>query len=233
MRCALLLSMVAVLVWSSACRFGDARFESTFEGRGFDPGGTVFSYVDGHDDNLVEEGDPRVVLVMTWIVFDPTRELNDIDGAALASMAHEMEVRDALAVTFDRQGAVDAGERFSVIIDGDVQTSERALQASLHLAPERLDERSSYAAFEPLASRRTVKVDVETASFGDAAAILAGTMEIDFETVDGRDPGDAVEGVFHGEFHAPVVPERTAESNLALLGASRLLGVPLPPRAVP
>jgi hypothetical protein len=215
----------AAIGTGASCRFGEARFESTFEGVGFDPGGTVFSYVDGHDDLLVPDGNPRVVVVMTWIVFDPTRDLNDVDGSELADMAHEMRLRDALSLTFDEQGAVDPGEEFTSVVVGDEETDDGGMTARVYLAPERLDASSSYEDFEPFASERHTKVSVADADFDEGSGVIAGDVEIVFEA-DDADPGTAREGTLTGTFRAPLVEERVAEQNLGLLAAADVLGVP-------
>ena len=96
------------------CRFGEASFETSFDDVAFDAGGTVFSYADSRDAALTVNDDPPVAIAMTWIVFDPKSDLSDFDGASLFAMAHEMAVRDALAIVFDRQGAIEDGSTFSI-----------------------------------------------------------------------------------------------------------------------
>ena len=214
------------------CRTGDARFESTLGSVGFDPGGTVFSYLDARDDNFVEDADPRVAVFMSWIIFDPTSDLNDFEGSALADMSHELGLRDAFSLSFDHQGAVDPDATFTTTLNGTEDVGTGALHAGIHLAPERLSSDSTYADVVPLASSRTITVKITEASFPDADAELAGEVTITFEPVEGRDPGNALEGAFTGTFRAPLVPERNAEQNLALLNTAPLLGLPLPARPV-
>lgn len=225
------------------CRFGEARFESDFDGAlnpGFDPGGTVFSYLDSRSVGLVEDVDPRVVVVMTWIVFDPSSDLNDLDGASLSAMSHEMAVRDTLVLVFDHQGAVDDGEKFASTRDGvfdaggsldvdDVDDSD-GFEARLHLAPERLTSTSTFQDLHPFASRQQSEVEIDVASFDEANPVVAGVVAVEFAAVAGRDVGDAREGRIEGTFRAPLVDERIAESNLALLDDDGLLGLPLPDR---
>ena len=223
------LALVFVLCSLAGCRFGEAHFTSDLD-VGFDPGGTVFSYLDARDANLVEDPDPRVVVVMTWIVFDANSDLNDLDGASLSAMSHEMAVRDTLVLVLDRQGSVDAGEEFTCTKDGAVVVDATGLDARVHLAPERLSEQSTFAQLEPIASRSVSTLAVDVAAFEDADAVVAGTLTVEFFAVEGRDPGSAREGTFTGTFRAPLVDERTAESNLALLDSDGLLGLPLGPR---
>ena len=105
---------------------------------------------------------------------------------------------------------------------------------SLGCAPERLDAGSTYAEVVPLGSRRTLDVTVDSVSFTDADAGVSGTLTLTFEAVAGRDPGIAREGTITGSFRAPLVEERTAEKNLALLQAqSPVLPLPLAGRGTP
>ena len=223
------LAFFLLLVVCGGCRFGEARFTSDLD-VAFDPGGTVFSYLDQRDAQLVEDPDPRVVVAMTWIVFDPKSDLNDLDGAALSAMAHELAVRDTLVLVFDRQGAVDAGESFSSTKDGDVVVDGGGLDVRLHTAPERLTADSTFADLQPIASRSISSVTVDAAGFADADAVVAGTFRVEFQAIEGRDPGAAREGIIEGSFRAPLVDELPAESNLGLLDKDGLLGLPLGPR---
>jgi hypothetical protein len=238
-----LMALVALLAvaGASGCRFGEAAFTSTFDDAAFDPGGTVFSTLDAHDANLVEDTDPRVAVAMTWVVFDAQGDLSDLDGAALASMAHEMSLRDALTISFDHQGVVDEGAQFSVVREGDtvVATGDGddvlgGVDFRLHLAPERLEASSTYAGLKPFGSRRTLEVTIDDADFGDAAPVVAGSVTLTFEAIAGRDAGNAREGRFEGTFRAPLVGEASAEKNAALLAGAvdgdGVLALPLPAR---
>jgi hypothetical protein len=226
------LSACALLALSG-CRFGEAQFLTSFADVGFDPGGTVFSYVDARDAALAEEADPPVAVAMTWIVFDPSSDLADLDGASLFAMSHEMSLRDALALVFPRQGALDAGATFTATAEGDVVV-DGDVDFALHLAPERLDAASTYADIVPFGSRRTLEVELDAVSFIDADAGLSGTLTLTFDAVEGVDPGNARKGRIEGRFRAPLVAERTAEKNLALLRAQTpVLPLPLPGRGAP
>jgi hypothetical protein len=219
------------LVFCTGCRFGEARFESNVQGRSFDPSGTSFSYLDAHDDALTADDNPRVVVALTWIIFDPRGDLNDLEGSALEDYSHELKLRDALALVFDAQGDVTEAATFkSVVVNGEEQ-GDGELTARIHLAPERLDDKSTYADLVPLASKRTTDVTITAATFADAAPVVAGDVSITFERVDGSDAGDARTGTFTGTFQAPLVEERNAEQNLALLAVTDVLGLPLGPRA--
>lgn len=236
----LLAPSLLVAMLGTGCRFGEASFSTTFDDVGFDPGGTVFSMLDARDANLVEDADPRVAVAMTWVVFDAQGDLSDLDGAALAGMAHEMSLRDALTLVFDRQGAVDEGARFVVVREGDDVVASgdgdalAGLDFALHLAPERLDASSTFADIAPFGSRRTLDLTIDVASFADAAPVIAGTLRLTFDAIEGRDPGNAREGTFTGAFRAPLVGEVVAEKNAALLQGALdgdgVLALPLPPR---
>ena len=215
------------------CRFGEAQFSSNFADVGFDPGGTVFSYVDARDASLAEQADPPVAVAMTWIVFDPSSDLGDVDGASLFAMSHEMSLRDGLAIVFPRQGALDPGETFSATTEGEV-VIEGDIDFAVHLAPERLDAASTYADVVPFGSRRTLEVALDAVSFTDADAGLSGTLTLTFDAVEGLDPGNARKGSIEGRFRAPLVVERTAERNLALLREQiPVLPLPLDGRGAP
>ena len=97
----------------------------------------------------------------------------------------------------------------------------------VYLAPERLSADSTFEAIAPFASRQNVKVSIEDAGFDDAAAFVAGEVNVEFEAVEGRDIGKAREGDIEGTFRAPLVEETVAEANLALLDDDGLLGLPL------
>lgn len=215
----------------TGCHFGEARFEGDLGDRAFDPGGTVFAYVDARDDNLVEEARPRVVVVMTWLAFNPEGDLNDLEGSALEDYKHELQLRDALALVFDDQAEVLPGATFESTVESGRELSDGALLAQLHLAPERLGPASTYADFAPFASRRQVSVTLDEAKFADGE-VLTGELVIDVSRSD-TDAGDALIGRVEGRFRAPLVDERVAEHNLSLLAVEDVLGVPLPPREQP
>ncbi len=230
MRCPLWLVVVGAAFCcggATGCRFGQASFEGTLVDRGFDPTGTVFGYVDSHDDALVqdEDDDPPVAVAMTWLVFDAASDLADLDGAALASYAHELRLRDALSLVWSQQSAVQSGDAFVSTRIGDEETEEEGFTARVHLAPERLDATNTYADFVPYASKRVVRVELDEADFANAK-VVAGRISVAFARGD-ADPGDVKEGTVTGTFRAPLVDERRAERNLALLDVQDVLGLPL------
>lgn len=226
--CTLVLAVLA----STGCRFGEARFESSVQGRLFDPAGTTFLYVDERDANLVVEDDPRIVVASTWIIFDPNADLNDLEGSALEDYSHEVELRDALSLVFNKQSEVlEPGATFkSVQLNGEERGDGRML-SRVHLSPERLDGASTYGNVIPLASERTVDVLVTGETFDSAAPVLSADVTVTFARTD-ADPGNVREGQFTGALTAPLVSERTAEQNLALLEVEEVLGLPLGARAV-
>lgn len=215
----------------SGCRFGDASFVGDLEGRSFDPGGTVFTYADSHDDNFVSEPRPRVVVFMTWLAFDANQDLNDLAGSTLEDFRHELALRDALTLIFDDQAELVPEATFTSVVQNGEETGDGKLEARFHFGPERLAYDATYEAFVPYGSHRTVSVTIEDADFTDTREVL-GTLTVEFARTE-TDPGDARVGTLTGSFWAPVVEERLAEHNLALLGTETLLGVPLAPRVMP
>lgn len=228
-RLVLVTSLIAAAAALTGCRFGEARFQGALASRTFDPGGTVFSYLDEHDAALIAEDDPRVAVAMTWVVFDPQADLSDFEGSELADISHEMVLRDALALVFAAQSEVTAGANFESVLQGGAEQGDGRMTARLHLAPERLSSSSSYADVESLASIRRTNVTLDIADFAELRE-LRGTVTIGFERTE-NDPGAAIVGSFTGTFYAPLVEERAAEQNLALLQGDDVLGLPLPPRS--
>jgi anthranilate synthase component 1 len=149
----------------------------------------------------------------------------------LEDYSHELKLRDALSLVFDSQGDVDAGSTFRSVVRGGIEEGDGALLTRVHLAPERLDAASSHADIIPFASQREVDVTITAATFTDANLVVSADVAIAFVRTD-ADPGNAREGAFTGRFIAPVVSERTAEQNLALLDIADVLGVPLASRPV-
>lgn len=225
------VSLLAASATAGGCRFGQANFSGTLSDRSFDPGGTVFCYVDEHDAALVAETDPRVAVAMTWVIFDPQSDLADVEGSELADISHELVLRDALALVFSAQSEVAAAAAFESVLVGGAEQGDGRMTARLHLAPDRLSGSSSYADVVPLASLRRTKVELEVADFAELRE-LRGNITLAFERT-ANDPGDAVTGSFTGAFYAPVVEERSAEHNLALLQSDDVIGLPLPPRSAP
>jgi hypothetical protein len=227
MRLLTLAFVVVVSLGGTGCRFGSAHFDSTVSGRAFDPGGTVFSYIDATDDNLVVDDNPRLAVAMTWIIFDPNGDLNDLDGSALADYSHELKLRDALTLIFDAQGDVKPGAKFQSVVAGDLeQNVDGGFTTKVHLAPERLNGQSTYAAVIPFSSTRTTDVTINDVDFADAQPVVVGDVNIAFTRAE-TDPGDAREGTFKGTFQAPIVGERVAEENLALLDVQDVMALPL------
>ena len=219
-------ALLALLALSGGCRFGAASFSGTLADRAFDPGGTVFSYVDARDAALVEDEDedPPVAIVATWLVFDPTSDLADLDGHELDSYAHELRLRDALSLVFARRSDVAIGATFESDVEGGVETGDGGLDARVHLAPERLDGSKTYADFVPFAGRRVVRVALEEVDL-ELDRYMTGRVSISFQRTD-ADPGEVREGEVQGTFRAPLVEERLAERNLSLLEAEPILGLP-------
>jgi hypothetical protein len=223
--------LVACLAPTAGCQWGSAGFVGDLGGRTFDPAGTVFSYLDGRDDNLVEDDRPRAVVFMTWLIFNPAGDLNDLEGAELEDYRHEMALRDAMAIVFDDAAVLLPGDRLeSNIVDG-VEESTDGVQVRLHFAPERLNAFTTYADFKPFGSERQAVVRLSTVGLEPPVSAIDGSVTITIGLSD-SDPAEALTGTLEGTFSAPLVDERVAEHNLALLESEPLLGVPLDPRPV-
>lgn len=213
---------------TSGCRFGEASFQGEVENTQFDPGGTVFAYIDGFDDNFVEYTTPRVVVFMSWLTFDPERDLRDRSGSELENLRHELGLRDAMSLVFTEPDAMEVNADFSSeTVDGVLQ-EEGSMAARLHFAPERLQADSDFEDFVPWGQRRSVAVELSAVDL-DAGGVVSGTLRIRVERTD-ADPADASIGEFEGSFVAPLVEERVAEQNLAVLAAEPWVGLPLPPQ---
>ncbi|MCP4503275.1 MAG: hypothetical protein GY822_25335 [Deltaproteobacteria bacterium] len=228
----LVLSLVGVLgsFFLSGCRFGNATFSHDFDGLRFAPDGTVFAYIDAHDEFHAPVEQPRVVLFSTWLVFTPTADLTDLSGAELEDMRHEFALRESLSLVFNDQRDVDDGADFdwtqegSEIVEGDASAALR-----LHLPPERLDASSRYSTFNPFASRREIQVQVDEAVF-DQGGRLQGSFKVEMSRAE-FDLSDARTGSLEMTFGAPLVDELIAEKNLAALHAQDVVGLPLAPVA--
>jgi hypothetical protein len=215
MRCVLVLLTLAL----AGCRFGGGGFQGDLDGQVFDPVGTVFTYVDARNELLTLRPDPRVVVVATWLAFDPAADLDRVEGADLEDMRHEAALRDNLALVFSDEP--QAGDALESVLEAGNESGD--FSARVHLQPELLDDGSTFDSFKPFASTRTVGVSVLEADL-QGAGIRA---DVSLSLVRGdADPGDAREGQVTGDLIAPVVDERVAEHNLSVLGLDALLGLP-------
>lgn len=221
--CVLVLLLAAL---TAGCRFGDASFEGTLGDRPFDPGGTVFSYVDERDDDLLERERKPAVIVMTWVAFNPEGDLNDLPGSELENVRHELRLRDALALVFEDASALSRGKSYESLSEGGSELGDDGLRARVHLAPERLTRGSTYADFKPYGSRRRVTVSFDEVRLLEDGAVLAGEVVLDVSREE-LDPPGVLEGRLEGRFRAPAVEERAAERNLSLLAVEDILGLPL------
>jgi hypothetical protein len=221
--------LCVALAPTAGCQWGSAGFVGDVGGLTFDPAGTVFAYVDRRDDNLVEDTRPRAVVFMTWLIFNPAGDLNDLEGAELEDYRHEMKLRDAVAIVFDDAAALAPGDRLESNIVGGVEQAADGVEVRLHFAPERLNAFTTYDAFAPFGSERQAIVRLNTVGLQPPVSSIDGTVDITIALGD-NDPEGARTGTLQGTFSAPLVDERVAEHNLALLQSEPLLGVPLAPR---
>lgn len=227
-------SCLALLALSvlGGCHFGEASFDGELGARRFDPGGTVFHYVDERDDDLLERDQQPVVVAMTWLAFDPESDLNDLSGADLEDYQHELRLRDALALVFDDVGTVTPGAAFEAISEGGSELVDEGFRARVHLGPERLTAGSTYADFRPYGSRRQINVLIDEVRLLEDGPFLAGEVDIQVSRAD-VDPAEVLEGRLEGRFYAPGVDERAAEKNLSLLAVEDVLGLPLAAEGTP
>jgi hypothetical protein len=227
-----ILLLALVLLAASGCRYGQASFDGTLGERAFDPGGTVFGYVDERDDNLLDRDPAPVVVAMTWLTFNPASDLNDLEGSELEDWRHELRLRDAVGIVFSDMDDVVPNADFTFESVGGTVLSDGSMSARIHLAPERLSATSSYDAFKPFGSRRLVSVGLETARLLEDGPELSGSIVVEVQAAD-TDPEGVLTGRVEGRFYAPLVSERIAERNLSLLAAGDVLGLPLPAEVTP
>lgn len=222
----LLAGALVALAPLTGCRFGAASFDGALGDRAFDPGGTVFSYMDARDDDLVERDTIPLAVAMMWIAFDPETDLNDLAGAELENYRQELRLRDALSFVFEDAEKLSSGASFESLVEGGSELGDGALQARLHLAPERITRSSTYASFRPYGARRRVSVSLDEVRLLESGSVVAGDVIVEVSRAD-TDPPDVLEGRLEGRFVAPLIDERAAEQNLSLLDVEDLLGLPL------
>ena len=223
-----LFMLVCCLLGGTGCQFGQVGFSGDLGGgRDFNPNGTVFSYVDGNNENYVEIERPSVVVFMTWLIFNPNGDLNDLDGTTLEDYRHELRLRDALSLVFTDQTQVVEGAQFTSTVEGDEVVGETDMRAHVYLRPERLTASSTYSTFAPFGSRRTVDVEITQAGFVEGGVqMVTGNITLEVSRLD-QDPAETRTGLVEGSFTAPLVDELRAEQNLSVLAIDDILGVPL------
>ena len=140
-----------------------------------------------------------------------------------------MRLRDALAIVFDDAAALAPGDRFESSIVGGVEQATDGIEVRLHFAPERLNALTTYADFKPFGSEREAVVRLDTVGLQPPVSSLDGSIDITVRASE-NDPEGVLTGSLQGTFTAPLVDERIAEHNLALLQAEPMLGLPLAPR---
>ena len=214
-RLATLALMISTL---TACQFGEAHFEADPDSqKSFQPTGTVFAYVDAHDPQLQTRSNPRLHIVMSWLVFNPNDDLSTISGSQLEDMRHEIQLRDLMTMHFYPSTEATKGSQLESILSNAEILSDGRFVAHVLPAPDVLNENDSYNNFEPLGSLRSVEISIDDAGFNPNQSIVTGRLTIDI-TPDIADPQNAVSRVWTGSFSAPVIEERLAEKNISILG---------------
>lgn len=224
MHKSLLLLLLAI---SAAGCSGSVQFDGSLGGKPFAPVGTVFAYFDETDDNFRRISDPPLIIAMTWLTFDPRSDLGARSGAELANMRHELALRDAASFIVPQQSlAVPAATFSEETIAGVVQEGS-TMRATLQFAPDPLNGSSSYLDLPPLASQRTIALNIDSIE-RIVGGTVSGDLNIAFASVGSEAlQGPIRVGSLRGVFNAPIVEEKLAERNLALLGTRPLLGIPL------
>jgi hypothetical protein len=202
----------------SGCQFGEAHFESDPSSqKSFRPTGTVFAYIDAHDPQLQIRDNPRLHIIMSWLVFNPNDDLSTIQGSRLEDMRHEILLRDLMTMHFYPSTEATKGSQLESIVSHADILSDGRFVAHVLPAPEILDEDDSFNNYAPLGSLRSVEISIDAAGFNPNQSIVTGRLTIDIQP-DIADPENALSRVWTGAFSAPVIEERLAEKNISILG---------------
>ena len=111
----------------SGCQFGEAHFESDPSSqKSFRPTGTVFAYIDAHDPQLQIRDNPRLHIIMSWLVFNPNDDLSTIQGSRLEDMRHEILLRDLMTMHFYPSTEATKGSQLeSIVSHADILSDGR------------------------------------------------------------------------------------------------------------
>ena len=112
--------------------------------KAFNPTGTVFAYVDAHDPQLQIRSNPRLHIVMTWLVFNPNDDLSTVSGSRLEDMRHEIQLRDLMTMHFYPSTEATKGSQLESILSNAEILSDGRFVAHVLPAPDVLDENDSY-----------------------------------------------------------------------------------------
>jgi hypothetical protein len=206
------------IITVSGCQFGEAHFDADPSSqKSFQPTGTVFAYVDAHDPQLQVRDNPRMHIIMSWLVFNPNDDLSTIPGSRLEDMRHEIKLRDLMTMHFFPSTEATKGSQLeSILSHADILSDGRFI-AHVLPAPDILDEDDSFNNYAPLGSLRSVEISIDDAGFNPNQSIVTGRLTIDIQP-DIADPENALSRVWTGAFSAPVIEERLAEKNISILG---------------
>lgn len=208
----------------TGCQFGEAHFETDPSSqKSFKPTGTVFAYVDAHDPQLQTRDNPRLHIVMSWLVFNPNDDLSTIQGSRLEDMRHEIQLRDLMTMHFYPSTEATKGSQLESILSQTDVLSDGRFIAHVLPAPDILDEDDSFNNYAPLGSLRSVEISIDDAGFNPNQSIVTGRLTIDIQP-DIADPENALSRVWTGAFSAPVIEERLAEKNISILGLTEYVG---------
>ena len=214
------LALVALL---GGCQFGEASFEKDPESqKAFSPNGTVFAYVDAYDDDLKLRANPRMHIIMSWLVFNPNDDLSTLPGSRLEDMRHEIQLRDLMTMHFYPNTEATKGSTLESVLDETFIVSDGRFIAHVQPAPELLDESANFDDYVPMGSLRSVEISIDESGFVPNQSVVSGRLAIDIQrTV--SDPDEAITRTWTGAFAAPIIEERLAEKNVEILGLNELV----------
>lgn len=219
------------------CGYGNGSFTGDIGGREFRPVGSIFGFVDALEPapELKGRSQPRVVVALTYVAFDPSVDQEHLSGTELADLAHAIEINDWASLWWQDRDKVTKGSSFTDTLvmgstdgrydDSDATTEEgdQAFQARFGVARETLEPSSNYSSYQPFGTRAVVTVHLKEVNL-ESGGKVAGQLTLTVERVE-SDPADARTGTVEGEFSATMIGERIAEKNFETLDLYRILGV--------
>ena len=212
------LHRLCLILALSACQFGEASFEKDPNSqKSFSPNGTVFAYVDAYDEDLKIRENPCMHIIMSWLVFNPNDDLASLPGSRLEDMRHEIQLRDLMTMHFFPNTEATKGSQLESVLEESTVLSDGRFLAHVMPEPEILDQSATFDDFVPMGSLRSVEISIDDAGFTPNQSTISGRLAIDIQRTI-NDPEDALIRTWSGAFAAPVIEERLAEKNVAILG---------------